>query len=192
MYSVQLSSSDYRIVVEQAPIMVWRANTEALCDYFNERWLQFTGRSLDQEIGNGWAAGVHPDDLAQCLDTYRNAFALREAFEMEYRLRRYDGEYRWILDRGGPVNDADGNFVGYIGSCIDVTDRINAQAALAHAHHVGLTVLSALLPMCAWCRKIQNDDGAWVPIEAYLNQHTDAKVTHGICPDCQQDERQGW
>jgi PAS domain S-box-containing protein len=128
-----LTLAEYRIIVEQAPIMIWRANASAKCDYFNHRWLSFTGRTLQDEVGDGWAKGVHPDDLERCLRTYHEAFARREAFEMEYRLRRYDGEYRWVLDTGAPIHDADGRFHGFTGSCVDVTDRVEARAVLARA-----------------------------------------------------------
>jgi PAS domain S-box-containing protein len=121
-------------VVEQAPIMIWRANTDAKCDYFNERWLTFTGRSMEDELGDGWAKGVHPEDLDRCLRTFLYAFGRRETFEMEYRLRRYDGEYRWILDTGTPVHDVGERFAGFVGSCVDVTDRVDARAALARTH----------------------------------------------------------
>ena len=113
--------------------MIWRSNTLAKCDYFNQRWLAFTGRALEDEVGDGWSKGVHPDDLERCLQTYLDAFKRHEPFEMEYRLRRYDGEYRWVLDTGGPIHDASGAFAGYIGSCVDVTDRVEARAALARA-----------------------------------------------------------
>lgn len=113
--------------------MVWRANPFAQCDYFNERWLTFTGRTMQDEIGDGWATGVHPDDRERCLATFLGAFKQRERFEMEYRLRRYDGEYRWVLDTGGPYYDASGQFGGYVGSCVDVTDRVEARATLARA-----------------------------------------------------------
>src|SRR5581483_4430509 len=95
-----LSATEYELLVEQAPIMIWRANPTSECDYFNDRWLDFRGRTMEQEIGNQWAEGVHSDDLQGCLDTYLKAFAKREVFEMEYRLKRHDGAYRWIFDRG--------------------------------------------------------------------------------------------
>jgi two-component system CheB/CheR fusion protein len=126
--SQQLSATEYRLLVENSPVMIWRAALNAECDYFNDTWLAFTGRALEQEIGNGWAEGVHPGDLDLCVKYYLDHFARREAFEMEYRLRRYDGIYRWILDRGTPFQDDSGAFAGFIGSCVDVDDRRRAQA----------------------------------------------------------------
>ena len=128
-----LSPQEYAILVEQAPIMIWRAGTDSLCDYFNERWLAFTGRTLAQEQGNGWAEGVHPEDLQRCVDYYLDHFQRHEPFAMEYRLRRHDGAWRWILDCGTPILVEDGVFRGYTGSCIDVTERVEAQEALAKA-----------------------------------------------------------
>ena len=110
--------------------MIWRSNTTTECDYFNDRWLQFRGRSLDQESGNQWTEGIHPDDFDRCLSTYREAFEKREPFEMEYRLMRHDGEYRWIFDKGAPFFSEDDEFQGYIGSCVDVTYRIEAQQVI--------------------------------------------------------------
>ena len=100
--SGNLADGEYRLLVEQAPMLIWRANRSGECDYFNSRWLDFRGRTLVQEFGNGWAEGVHADDYAECLKTYLEAFAERRTFEMEYRLQRYDGAYRWIFDRGTP------------------------------------------------------------------------------------------
>jgi PAS domain S-box-containing protein len=122
--SFRPSLNEYQTLAEQAPIMIWRANTTAECDYFNDRWLQSRGRSLEQECGNQWTDGVHPEDLQRCLKTYLDAFGKREPFEMEYRLQRRDGVYRWVLDRGAPFFGENCEFRGYIGSCIDVTERI--------------------------------------------------------------------
>jgi PAS domain S-box-containing protein len=124
-----LTSTEYRLLVQHSPVMIWRAGLDAKCDYFNETWLEFTGRTLEQEMGDGWAEGVHPVDLARCVAYYLDHFHRREAFEMEYRLRRHDGEYRWIFDRGVPFTDDSGAFAGYIGSCADVDDRRKAQDA---------------------------------------------------------------
>ncbi len=122
-----LTFQEYQALTEQSPILIWRANTETLCDYFNERWLEFRGRTLEQEYGNGWAEGVHPDDKTRCVEIYLTSFEKRQTFEMYYRLMRHDGQYRWILDRGVPFYDDDDQFCGYIGSCIDVTEQCEAE-----------------------------------------------------------------
>lgn len=121
--------AEYRLIVQHSPVMIWRAGLDAKCDYFNETWLGFTGRTLEQEMGDGWAEGVHPDDLQRCVNHYLDHFGRREPFEMEYRLRRHDGAYRWIFDRGVPFTDDAGAFAGFIGSCIDVDERRKAQEA---------------------------------------------------------------
>lgn len=123
-----LTEAEYRLLIRYSPVMIWRAGLGADCDYFNETWLAFTGRTLDQEMGQGWAEGVHPDDLNRCVSFYLDHFHRREPFEMEYRLRRHDGEYRWIFDRGVPFADDTGAFAGFIGSCVDVDDSRRAQA----------------------------------------------------------------
>ena len=123
--------SEFRLLVQHSPVMIWRAGLDAKCDYFNETWLAFTGRTMEQELGDGWAEGVHPDDLQRCVAHYLEHFNRREAFEMEYRLRRRDGEFRWIFDRGVPFTDDSGAFAGFIGSCVDVDERRRAQDAQA-------------------------------------------------------------
>jgi diguanylate cyclase (GGDEF)-like protein/PAS domain S-box-containing protein len=133
MNIARLSLQEYEALVEQSPILSWRANTDALCDYFNERWLSFRGRTMEQEYGNAWAEGVHPDDFDRCLKIYLDNFNKRNIFEMEYRLMRFDGEYRWIFDRGVPFYKDAGEFAGYIGSCIDVTERVEAQLSLKNS-----------------------------------------------------------
>ena len=117
----------FRLVADAAPVMMWMSGTDRLCSYFNRPWLQFTGRALRQELGNGWSEGVHPNDLNACLDTYTRAFDRREAFEREYRLRRHDGGYRWIFEHGVPRFSARGSFAGYIGTAVDLTARKLAE-----------------------------------------------------------------
>jgi PAS domain S-box-containing protein len=129
--SLRESEERFRLVADTAPALIWMSGTDKKCTFFNEGWLNFTGRSIDLELGDGWAEGVHAEDLPRCLDTYTGAFDRREQFRMEYRLRRHDGEYRWILDIGVPRLNHKGSFVGYIGSCIDFTDRKLAERALA-------------------------------------------------------------
>jgi len=124
------SEQRFRIVADAAPVLIWMSGVDKLCTFFNKRWFEFTGRSPEQEMGNGWADGVHPEDLDRYFDTYTEAFDARKPFVMQYRLRRNDGEYRWISDEGVPRFDAQGRFVGYIGSCVDVTDLLRQQKAL--------------------------------------------------------------
>jgi PAS domain S-box-containing protein len=123
------TATEYRLLVEHSPVMIWRAGLDAKCDYFNETWLAFTGRTLAQEMGDGWAEGVHPEDFDRCVAYYLDHFHRHEAFEMEYRLRRNDGQWRWIFDRGVPFQDDSGAFAGFIGSCVDVDERRRAQDA---------------------------------------------------------------
>jgi PAS domain S-box-containing protein len=127
MIDHSLSLTEYRLLAEHSPVMVWRAGLDAKCDYFNETWLEYTGRTMAQEVGDGWAEGVHPEDFDRCVAFYLDHFERRQPFEMEYRLRRHDGEFRWIFDRGVPFCTDDGVFAGFIGSCVDVHDRRVAQ-----------------------------------------------------------------
>jgi PAS domain S-box-containing protein len=117
-----------KLVADSLPLLVWIAGPDKRRTYFNKPWLDFTGRPLDEEMGDGWRTGVHAADLQQCLETYGGAFDRRESFMREYRLRRHDGEYRWVLDNAVPLFDAGGSFAGYIGTCFDVTDFRRAEA----------------------------------------------------------------
>jgi PAS domain S-box-containing protein len=124
------SEARFRTVADAAPVMIWMSSPDKLCTFFNKGWLEFTGRAIDQELGSGWAEGVHANDLDQCLEVYGTSFDARQPFTMEYRLRRNDGEYRWVLDSGIPRFGSDGTFLGYIGSCFDITER--RQSELDH------------------------------------------------------------
>jgi PAS domain S-box-containing protein len=120
---VRESERRFAAMADGAPVLIWTSGTNKLCNYFNKVWIDFTGRTMEQEMGNGWTQGIYPDDLARCLETYVDSFDARQSFCMEYRLRRHDGQYRWILDNGVPRYHAEGDFAGYIGSCIDITQR---------------------------------------------------------------------
>jgi PAS domain S-box-containing protein len=114
------------IVADAAPVLIWMSGVDRLCTWFNKPWLDFVGRTMEQELGNGWSENVHSDDFERCLKTYVEAFDARQPFSVEYRLRRHDGEYRWVLDNGIPREPA-GKFAGYIGSCVDITERKQAE-----------------------------------------------------------------
>lgn len=124
------SEHNFRSLADSSMALIWAAGTDKLCYYFNQGWLAFTGRSLEQETGNGWATGVHPDDLERCLAIYVENFEQQKAFSMDYRLRRHDGEYRWLRDNGTPRYDSAGHFIGYIGHCLDINDRVEAEQNL--------------------------------------------------------------
>jgi PAS domain S-box-containing protein len=128
------SETRFRAMADHAPVMLWMAGPDAECDYFNRVWTEFTGRTLEQELGVGWAESVHFEDFQRCIGIYLAAFVKREPFRMEYRMRRADGEFRWILDSGVPRFGPDKTFAGFIGSCIDITEIREARETLQRAH----------------------------------------------------------
>ncbi len=131
------SEQHFRTLANGGAALIWTADVDKLCKYFNEPWLKFTGRTMEQEYGNGWAEGVHPEDFDSCLNIYITAFDKREAFSMEYRLRHADGSYRWIKDDGNPRYDSYGKFLGYIGFCYDITPQKELRDKLdANRHHL--------------------------------------------------------
>jgi len=137
------SEGRFRTLADAAPVLMWLSGTDKGCYWFNQVWLDFTGRSPEQEAGDGWTAGVHPDDLTLCTDCYISHFDRREPFRMEYRLRRHDGEYRWLIDTGVPLIDEGGQFVGYIGSCLDVTESKNIEQAIRQLNRSYQNLLAA-------------------------------------------------
>ena len=149
------SEERFRLVANTAPVMIWMSGTDKLCTYVNQPWLEFTGRPLEAELGNGWAEGVHPEDLKGCMDTYTQAFDRREPFQMEYRLRRHDGEYRWLPTIGVPRFNPDHSFAGYIGSCTDVTERKLAEESLAD---IGRKLIEAHEEERTWIARELHDD----------------------------------
>jgi len=129
-HAMSESEARFRLMADAAPVMIWISGTDRRCTWFNTPWLRFTGRSMEEEIGDGWVDHVHPDDVERCLTTYVTAFDAREPFSMEYRLRRHDGVYRWHLDHATPLYGGDGTFAGFIGSCVDITERRRAEESL--------------------------------------------------------------
>ena len=152
---VRESEERFRLVSNTAPVMIWMSGPDKLCNYFNQPWLKFTGRNLEAELGNGWAEGVHKEDLERCLENYTSAFDQRRSFAMEYRLRRNDGEYRWVFDVGVPRFNSDSGFAGYIGSCLDITDRKLAEEALST---VGRRLIEAHEQERTWIARELHDD----------------------------------
>jgi len=140
----------FRPTADQLPVLIWIADTNKLCTWFNKTWLRFVGRTMEQEIGNGWTDNVHRDDFDRCLQTYVSSFDARVPFRMEYRLRRFDGAYEWILDEGLPLYAENGEFAGYIGCCLLISDQKAANEELARSlereRRIAQTLQSAFLP----------------------------------------------
>jgi len=152
---VRESEERFRLVANTAPVMIWMAGTDRLCTYVNQPWLEFTGRPLEAELGNGWVENVHPEDLSSCMHTYTEAFDRRESFQMEYRVRRHDGKYRWVSDIGVPRFNPDHFFAGYIGSATDVTERKLAEESLAN---IGRRLIEAHEEERTWIARELHDD----------------------------------
>jgi len=178
---IRESEERFRLVANTAPVMIWMAGTDRLFTYVNQPWLEFTGRPLEAELGNGWVEGVHNEDLKRCQETYSQAFDQRQSFAMEYHIRRNDGEYRWILDIGVPRFNRDGSFAGYIGSCLDITDRKLAEEALAS---VGRRLIEAHEEERTWiARELHDDIGQRIALLAIelgrLDLHATGSVLDG-------------
>jgi PAS domain S-box-containing protein len=134
----------FRTLADSGQALIWTSGLDKRCDYFNQPWLDFTGRTMAKELGDGWTEGVHPDDLARCVATYVRAFDRRERFSMDYRLRRHDGEFRWMQDDGSPRYDSRGVFLGFIGHCLDITERKQAEAKLRDSELFFRTTINSL------------------------------------------------
>ncbi len=133
MNAARESEERFRVMADTAPVLVWVSGQDGRMTFFNKPWLEFTGRSLNEEKGDGWLQRVHPDDVRKCQETYQTAFAAREAFRMEHRQERADGEYRWLLNTGVPRHTADGKFAGFVGSAVDITSHKQAERELVRA-----------------------------------------------------------
>jgi PAS domain S-box-containing protein len=149
--ALQESEERFRTVAKSAPVLIWMTGPDKLCTFVNKGWLDFTGRSLEQELGIGWAEGVHPEDAAGCLEICSSSYNTRQEFRMEFRLRKGDGTYGWLLDTGVPRFGHDGTFLGYIGSCVDITERREAEAELrASQERMTMVAEAAQLGFWTW------------------------------------------
>lgn len=134
--ALRSSEERFRVMADRAPVLIWMSGTDGHCNWFNQVWLEFVGRTMLQELGNGWLENVHPEDTQRCMSVYQEAFQARRPFSMEYRLKRHDGIYRWIVDNGTPLLGFGGEFTGYIGSCLDVTERRQLEQDTRHLNEV--------------------------------------------------------
>ena len=180
--TAELAASEqrFRTLADNGQALIWTSTPDKLCNYFNGPWLAFTGRRLEQELGNGWAEGVHPDDFARCLEIYVAAFDSRESFSMEYRLRHASGEYRWIVDQGTPRYDSQGEFLGYIGHCLDITDLKRTEDALRETTALTESILNAI-PSPIF---IKNRAGAYIggnaALSAFLGRPKEEYLGKGV------------
>jgi PAS domain S-box-containing protein len=171
--AVRESEERFRLMADAAPVMVWMAGLDRRCTHFNRQWLEFTGRPAEAELGNGWTESVHPDDFTRCREAYVQAFDRRVPFTMEYRLRRRDGAYRWVLDSGVPRFNPDGFFAGYIGSAIDITDQKLATEALSN---LSRNLMEAQEKERAWIARELHDDLGQRVVGLAMQLHNCAQV----------------
>ena len=143
------SEQRFRTTANAAPVLIWMSGPDKRCTWFNQRWLDFVGRDIEQEIGDGWCDNLHPADFDRALDTYHAAFDARRSYEMEYRLQRDDGAWRWLLERGTPHLGPTGEFVGYIGTCIDITEHRETVEQLRE-NRARFKTLTESLPQMIW------------------------------------------
>ncbi|MDB5641773.1 MAG: histidine kinase [Hyphomicrobiales bacterium] len=164
-----LHNKDVEAFADHSPVMMWSADSTGSREWFNRTWLTFRGRTPELERGYGWTEGIHDDDRAHALDVLREAHRRRVPYEVEYRLRRHDGTFRWVLSRGNPY-DLDGDFAGYFGSCFDITDHraneeklgdalIEREALLREVHHRVKNNLQTLMALMRFMRRSASEEG---------------------------------
>jgi len=150
----------FETMADNVPAMIWMSGTDKFDDYFNKTWLQFTGRRLEEESNEGWLEGVHPDDVQNCIDTYNTSFKQQKGFYTEYRLRRYDGEYRWISDNSVPRFSSDGDFLGFISACVDIDDQKRFREKIQESELLFKTISNAS-PAALWMTN-ENEDNVFI------------------------------
>jgi PAS domain S-box-containing protein len=141
--SLRESEARFRTMADTAPVLIWTTDADKFCTYVSQTWLDLTGRIFEEELGNGWADDIHPSDRDARLEAYAHCFDQRSPFSLEYRVRRHDGEYRWLLDKGTPRFASDGTFLGYIGSATDITERKRVEERLRVQHTVAQILAEA-------------------------------------------------
>ncbi|CAN5778547.1 hypothetical protein BH11GEM2_BH11GEM2_30400 [soil metagenome] len=170
----------YRTLAEAIPQIVWTANPDGWLDFYNQRWFDYTGLTLEQTQGWGWEPVLHSDDLENCVNRWTHAFSTGEPYETEYRFKRAaDGEYRWHLGRALPVRDAGGAIVKWFGTCTDIHDQKEAADVLRRSRDA---LEKQLVTMCAWSNTVMHD-GEWMTFSSYLERRFGLMTTHGISPD---------
>jgi PAS domain S-box-containing protein len=186
--ALEESEKRFRLMADSTPVLMWLSGPDKLCTDFNREWLRFTGRTIEEELGEGWSQNVHPDDLQVCLHTYTCAFDARQKFSIEYRLRRNDGDYRWMLSQGVPRFLEDGGFAGYIGCCVDITDQKKAKAVLAELS--GRLIQAQEEERARIARELHDDINQRLALLA--NGLQEAVMTRGIRKSQQGELRQLW
>ena len=162
-------------------LLSWRCDRHGACDFVSEGWLAFTGRSFEETLADGWTKAVHTDDRGYAVSARHAAMRRQGPFEVAYRLRHQDGPYRLVLDRAIPRFDTEGRFHGFVGSTVDITDRLDiiTRVAQQRSPEAGSTTV------CTACSKVHSGDGRWQRLEAWIAERFDAALRRGLCPDCE-------
>jgi PAS domain S-box-containing protein len=187
-----LAASENRLrqLIDAVPAAFFLTNNQGECVLVNQHWFELTGLDEERSMGLGWLGAIHPDDRLQLAAGLGAPERVGQPFEGRYRLQRSDGAVVWVRTNAVPLLEADGTVTGYAGFSIDITASVDAASALRRANDELAATLSALktlrglIPICATCKRIRDDDGAWNRLEEYISAHTDAEFSHGICPDC--------
>ena len=183
------SEQRFRTTANAAPVLIWMSGKDKRCTWFNQRWLDFVGRAIEQELGDGWCDNVHPADFDRTLDTYHAAFDARRSYELEYRLQRDDGAWRWLLERGTPHLGPKGEFVGYIGTCVDITEHRETVEQLRE-NRARFKTLAESLPQMIWtCLRDGHTDYLSRQWLDYTGRSEAQQLGHGWLEQVHPDDR---